>query len=166
MAIPVSVHEYLRCACVTYTAFRHSPAYSAQEDAAVMHVPGRAWAKNIACFADGRPVQAVVPADCTVNLDHLLMLSGAQRLRLAERDELVWLFPECEPGAIPPFGPMYKQSVFVDQRLATDGDIVFNAGTHVDAVSMSYDDFVGLVHPLVGDFADEPVHARSQAVAR
>lgn len=131
-----------------------------------MHVPGRAWAKNIICFAGGRPIQAVVPADCTVNLERLAVLAEKADLRLATEDELVWLFPECQSGAMPPFGPMYKQPVFVDERLATEGDIVFNAGTHVDAVSMSYEDFIGLVHPIVGNFAQEPVHARAQAAAR
>lgn len=166
MALSISAQEFLRCSCVTYTAFRHAPAFTAQEEAAVTHIPGRAWAKVVACFADGRPIQAVVPADRDVDLDRLLLLAAANELRLARPDELDWLYPDCERGAMPPFGPLYRQPIFVDAGLATDGDIVFNAGTHADAVGMNYDAFVGLVHPVVGEFAQRPVAAHKVLSAR
>ena len=153
MAITAAVQEFLRRANVDYTVFRHAPAFTAQEEAAAAHVPGRNWAKVVVCFADGEPVQVVVPADLQVDLERLAEVAAASEVRLAREDELVWLFPECEPGAMPPFGPLFHQRVFVDRLLAQEEEIVFNAGTHVDAVVMRYDDFASLTEPTIGWFA-------------
>jgi Ala-tRNA(Pro) deacylase len=150
--VTASVQEFLRRANVAYTVFPHPPAFTAQEEAAVTHVPGRDWAKTVICFADGQPIQAVVPADLAVNLDALAVLAGASTIRLAREDELDWLFPDCERGAMPPLGPLYRQSVFVEEALADEDRIVFNGGTHGDAVVMRYEDFVALTHPIVGRF--------------
>ena len=128
-------------------------AYSAQDEAAVTHIPGRDWAKAVVCFADGEPIQAVVPADRMVDLIHLAMLTGADTLRLAREDELAWLYPDCERGAMPPLGPLYKQRVFVDQLLAAETWIVFDAGTHGDAIEMRYVDFAAITKPIVGRFS-------------
>lgn len=154
MSVNQSILEYLRTANIAYTVFPHAPAFTAQDEAAITHIPGRDWAKAVVCFADGEPIQAVVPADRLVNLDRLLMLTNASTLRLAREDELEWLYPDCERGAMPPFGPLYRQRVFVDETLAAEGWIVFNGGTHGDAVCMSYADFAALTHPIVGRFAD------------
>lgn len=156
MAVVASVQEYLRTASVPYSVFPHAPAFTAQDEAAVTHVPGRDWAKAVVCFADGEPVQAVVPADLIVNVERLLELSGAMVLRLAREDELQWLYPDCECGAMPPLGPLYKQRVFVDESLTHEPQIVFNAGTHGDAVCMRYHDFAMLTRPVVGRFAERP----------
>jgi Ala-tRNA(Pro) deacylase len=149
-----TVQEFLRRANVAYSIFQHPPAFTAQEEAAVTHVPGRNWAKAVICFADGEPVQAVVPADREVDLDRLALLMRAHAVRLADEAELRWLYPDCELGAMPPFGPLYKQPVFVDESLAMDDEIVFNAGTHSDAVCMRYGDFAALTRPVIGRFAE------------
>lgn len=156
MAVTPAVQEFLRQSNVAYSVFPHLPAYTAQDEAAVTHTPGRDWAKVVICFADGEPIQAVVPADLVVNLDRLLVLSGADTIRLAREDELAWLFPDCEPGAMPPFGPLYKQRVFVDTALTVENRIVFNAGTHRDAVCLRYHDFAAICRPMVGSFAERP----------
>lgn len=157
MAVAASVQEFLRKSNVAYAVFPHVPAYTAQEEAAVTHIPGRDWAKAVICFADDEPIQAVVPADLAVNLGRLLLLTGARTIRLAREDELDWLFPDCERGAMPPLGPLYRQRVFVDETLAAEDRIVFNAGTHRDAVSMRYEDFAALAHAIVGRFAHRPL---------
>src|SRR5438132_13863527 len=105
MAVTASVQEFLRRANIAYTVCPHVPAYTAQDGAAVTHVPGRDWAKVVVCFADGEAIQAVVPADLVVNLDRLRALAGADTIWLAREYELDWLFPDCERGAMPPFGP-------------------------------------------------------------
>ena len=153
MAVVPTVQEFLRSASVAYSVFPHARAYTAQEEAEVTHVPGRDWAKAVACFADGIPIQAVVPADLDVDLELLAVLAVASAVRLAREDELRWLYPDCERGAMPPFGPLYKQSVFVDTALAAEDRIVFNGGTHADAIAMGYQDFARIVHPIVGWFA-------------
>jgi Ala-tRNA(Pro) deacylase len=134
----------------------HKPAFSAQEDAAALHVPGRDWAKVVVCFVEGVPIQAVVPAPLIVNLDRLLKLAGGTVIRLAQEDELRRLYPGCEPGAMPPFGPLYGQQVFVDVALAMEPAIAFNAGTHTEAMRMEWGDFAASVNPIVGSFAETP----------
>jgi Ala-tRNA(Pro) deacylase len=153
MAVTPMVQEFLRRSNVSYSVFPHVPAYTAQEEAAVTHVPGRDWAKAVICFADGEPIMAVVPADLAVDLGRLLILAGAETLRLATEHELEWLFPDCERGAMPPLGSLYKQRTFVDSALAEEDQIVFNGGTHGDAVCMRYDDFAMLNKPVVGQLA-------------
>jgi Ala-tRNA(Pro) deacylase len=115
-------------------------------------VPGREWAKTVVCLADGVPVLAVLPATYHVDPARLERLAGAAKVRLATEQELAPLYKDCEPGAMPPFGCLYGQRVFVDRSLVNDPEIVFNAGTHVDAVRMRYDDFARLTNPVVGDF--------------
>jgi Ala-tRNA(Pro) deacylase len=105
---------------------------------------------------DGEPVQAVVPADLVVNLDRLAIVAGATSIRLADEEELRWLYPDCERGAMPPLGPLYRQMVYADEALADDDEIVFNAGTHGDAIRMRYEDFAAIAHPIVGRFARRP----------
>jgi Ala-tRNA(Pro) deacylase len=156
MAVTELVQEYLRQANVPYSVFPHVPAFTAQEEAAVTHIPGRDWAKAVIFFADGEPIQAVLPGDLVVDLEQLLLLTGADRIRLATEEELEALYPDCEPGAMPPLGPLYNQPVFVDIALAAEPQIVFNAGTHGDAVCMRYDDFAALARPVVGSFATRP----------
>ena len=156
MAITATVQEFLRRGSVAYAVFPHIPAFTAQEEAAVTHIAGRDWAKTVICFADGEPIQAVVAADRDVNLDALQDLARAATIRLATESELDWLFPDCERGAMPPFGPLYRQRVFVDEALTREAEIVFNGGTHADAISMRYDDFAALARPIVGRFAAGP----------
>lgn len=152
-----TIHEFLREAHVPYTVVPHQPAFTAQEEAAATHVPGRDWAKVVVCFIDGDPVEAVVPAPSVVNLDRLLELASGSEIRLANEEELRRLFPECEVGAMPPFGPLYGQTVYVDAVLALEPEIVFNAGTHQDAIAMRWSDFVKMVNPVVGTFAEPPL---------
>jgi len=156
MAVTEVVQEFLRQANVAYSVFPHTPAFTAQEEAAVTHISGRDWAKPVVFFADGEPIQAVVPADRVIDLEQLLLLTGAERIRLATEEELAVLYPDCEPGAMPPLGPLYNQPVFVDVALAAEPQVVFNGGTHADAVCMRYDDFAALARPVVGSFAVRP----------
>lgn len=156
MAVVPTVQEFLRRANVAYTVVPHPPAYTAQEEAALLHVPGRDWAKAVVCFADGEPIQAVLPADLEVDFDQLAVVAAASEIRLADETELRWLYPDCERGAMPPLGPLYKQAVFVDASLAGESRVVFNAGTHADAVVMRYEDFAKITNPIVGWFARRP----------
>jgi len=152
-----TIHEFLREAHVPYTVVPHRPAFTAEEEAAATHVQGRDWAKVVVCFIDGEPVEAVVPASSIVNLDRLLDLAGGKAIHLADETDLRRLFPDCEVGAMPPFGPLYGQTVFVDAVLASEPEIVFNAGTHQDAIVMRWNDFVKMVNPIVGKFAETPL---------
>ena len=121
--------------------------------AAVSHIPGRSWAKTIVCFADAEAILAVVPAHFTIDLERLRDLAGATALRLAQVHEVAELYPDCEEGAMPPFGELYLQRVFVEDIFVGDPEMVFNAGTHTDSIRMHYGDFADLARPVVGRFS-------------
>jgi Ala-tRNA(Pro) deacylase len=152
MAISASIEHFLGDNRIPYAVLPHPRAYTAQREAAVTHVPGRMWAKTVACFADNDPILAVLPADSVIDVDRLRMLTGARALRFATEDEIGQLYTDCELGAMPPLGVLYGQRVFVDRSLADDDDVVFNGGSHTDAIKVKYQDFDRLVHPVVGDF--------------
>jgi Ala-tRNA(Pro) deacylase len=151
------IHEFLRVAGVPYSLVAHRQAFTAQEEAAATHVPGGNWAKVAACFVDGNPIEAVVPATHVVDVRRLLDLVGGDEIRLAEEGELSQLFPDCERGAMPPLGPLYRQEVYVDVALAAEDEIIFNAGTHTEAIAMRWADFAKTVRPIVGNFAESPI---------
>ena len=156
-----SLDNFLREARIPYTGFRHPEAFTAQHEAAVSHVPGRSWAKIVVCFADDELILAVVPAHFMVSLEELRALSGARATRLAREQEFSGLYPECEPGAMAPFGNRFGQRVFVDRSLVGETEMVFNAGTHTDAIRMHYGDFAVLARPIVGAFAHPAARGRA-----
>ncbi len=150
--VPASVRSYLEQHGVSYSVVEHSVAYTAQEEAAATHVPGREWAKAVVCMVDDHPALAVLPADRLVDLDRFREACGARSVRLASEAEFRPLYSDCEMGAMPPFGPLYKQPVIVDRSLTSDPEIVFNAGSHREAIRMRDRDFAELVKPMVADF--------------
>jgi Ala-tRNA(Pro) deacylase len=154
MSIPSSIARFLEG--MPYQVVTHRTAFTAQEEAAAVHVRGREWAKTVVCFADEVPLLAVLPAHYHVDLERLRKLAGAATIRVAMEREVAAMYPACETGAVPPLGPMFGQRVFVDQVIADDAEIVFHAGTHVDAVRMRYSDLASLSSPVVGDFGRAP----------
>jgi Ala-tRNA(Pro) deacylase len=158
MAIPASIERFIRATGVAFTPIHHRVAFTAQEEAAATHVKGREWAKTVVCIADGKPVLVLLPAHYRVNLGALRSLVGARDVRLAAEHEFSALYPECETGAMAPFGSLYNQTVYVDDSLAADPEIVFHAGTHVDAIRMSYADFVRIARPISGRIAVQTTH--------
>jgi Ala-tRNA(Pro) deacylase len=136
---------------VRYVTIAHSPAYTAQEIAASAHIRGNELAKTVMIVIDGRMAMAVVPATCKVDLDLLKRAVGAGKLELASEEEFKDMFPDCDVGAMPPFGNLYGMEVYADNRLAKDKEIAFNAGNHTELVKMSYDDYRNLATPLMAD---------------
>jgi Ala-tRNA(Pro) deacylase len=150
--VPASISRYLERHGVNFSVVEHSVAYTAQEEAAATHVPGREWAKTVVCIVDDQPTIAVLPADHLVDLDRFREACGARSVRLASEAEFRPLYSDCELGAMPPFGPLYKQPVVVDKSLTSDPEISFNGGSHREAIRMRYRDFEELVKPTVADF--------------
>ena len=134
---------------VRYVSIRHSPAYTAQETAASAHVPGRELAKTVMLFIDGEMAMAVLPADSKVDFHLLRETAGAETITLALEDDFEELFPDCELGAMPPFGNLYDMPVFAAKELTEDEEIAFNAGSHTELVQLAFSDFDKLVHPKV-----------------
>ena len=156
MTACAKVVEFLEERKIPFTTFTHHPAFTAQEEAAVSHVPGRDWAKTVVCVADGNPVLVVLPASRLIDFERLRRLTGAETIRLASKAEMERLYPGCELGMMPPFGPLFHQPVFVDSSLVGDPALVFNAGDHTTAIRMHYNDFAEMVEPVVGSFSCAP----------
>jgi Ala-tRNA(Pro) deacylase len=138
---------------VKYVTIQHSPAFTAQEIAASAHIPGKQLAKTVIVTLDGHLAMAVLPASDTVDVERLKALAGARTVALAHEPDFQDRFPECEVGAMPPFGNLYGLDVWVAARLAEDEDIAFNAGDHTELIRMAYRDFDRLVRPKVGPFS-------------
>jgi Ala-tRNA(Pro) deacylase len=143
------LEQYLADNSVQFTGQHHRRAYSAQHIAALEHVSGKEFAKVVMVMADDRPVMAVVPAARWLRLDQARAALDADEVRLANEAEFAPLFPDCEVGAMPPFGNLYDVPVYVDEDLAGNEEIVIQAGTHEDTVRLRYDDFARLAHPVV-----------------
>jgi Ala-tRNA(Pro) deacylase len=156
MGIAASIVELLKRERIPYTWFQHKASYTAQEEAAMSHIHGRSWAKVVICMADEQPIEAVLPAHFLVDLEQLRALAGVVTLRLATEEELARLYPDWEVGAMPPFGAVWGRRVFVERCLVGDPEMVFNAGTHTDAIRMHYWDFAELAKPSVGNFCRCP----------
>ena len=147
------LREFLNSGDVKYITISHSPAYTAQEIAASAHIPGRELAKTVVVKLDGRMAIAVMPADRKVNFDRLKEVSGASSAELAGEQEFRDLFPDCELGAMPPFGNLYGMDVYVDTALADDEQIAFNAGSHTELMQVAFKDFERLAHPKMAVLA-------------
>ena len=144
-----SLQEFLDRHNVRYIVLSHSPAYTAQGVAGLTHIPGKELAKTVIVKLDGKLVMAVVPAMFHVDLAQLKKAANAKTVALASEEEFRDRFPECETGAMPPFGNLYGIPVFADEILAKDKEIAFNAGSHRELIRMGWEDFEKLVEPKV-----------------
>ena len=142
-----ALKQFLDEHTVKYVVIQHSPAFTAQEIAASAHVSGRELAKTVMVKIDGQMAMAVLPASRKVDLDQLKTSLRAGRVELAGEREFKDRFPDCEVGAMPPFGNLYGMDVFVTPALTEDEEIAFNAGSHTELIRLSYMDFDRLVKP-------------------
>jgi Ala-tRNA(Pro) deacylase len=148
------VREFLDSKKIKYVKIVHSMAYTAQEIAAASHIPGNELAKTVVVKLDGKMAMAVLPASYKVDFDLLKKASGAKKVELAGETEFKDMFPECEVGAMPPFGNLYGMPVFVAASLAEDEEIAFNAGSHTELIKLKYKDFDDLVQPTQLTFSE------------
>ena len=146
---PLPIESYLREQHVDFSVHHHAPAYSAQRLAAVEHVPGRMVAKVVIAVVDEELVMLCLPAPCRVDLLKLMNTVATDSVRLAREADFAEAFPDCELGAMPPFGNLYKMPVYVDKQLAADERIVFRACRHTDTIEMAFADFTRLAHPMI-----------------
>ena len=161
MALLACLAEVLKRERVPYLTLRHPPAFTAPELSAVAHIPGRRLAKVVICIADAAPVQAVLPAHYSVDLERTQAAgrqcvaatgAGTGNRRACTRSSRL--------GAMPPFGMMHGHRVFVERCFVGEPELVFNAGTHTDSLCMHYADFADIVHPTVGTFGVSPGRRR------
>lgn len=141
--------DYLDENSKKYVVVKHAPAYTAQEVAASAHVPGKEMAKTVILKVDGDMKMIVLPSNYDVDFDAVKDALGADEVELASEDEFENLFPDCELGAMPPFGKLYEMDTLVAEPLTEDEEIAFNAGTHKELVKMGYRDYEELAEPQI-----------------
>ncbi len=153
--------EFLDSHNVKYVIISHSPAYTAAGIAALAHIPGKELAKTVMVKIDDALAMTVVSASQHVDLKLLKAATFARTVNLATEDEFKESFPDCEVGAMPPFGNLYGMPVFADESLSRDKEIAFNAGSHRELVRIAWEDFEKLVQPRVMRIA--PVRRSGEA---
>jgi Ala-tRNA(Pro) deacylase len=149
------VKNYLDLRRVPYEHHVHAATFTAQQLAKAERVPGAMVAKTVVVRAGGHFIMVVLPASARIDMLVLRNVLGVPEVRLATETELQGLFPDSDLGAMSPFGNLYEIPVCAEQSLAADDDILFNAGTHEDAIRMRYRDFSGLVKPKICSFASQ-----------
>jgi Ala-tRNA(Pro) deacylase len=149
----MNVQSFLDQMGVPYRMSHHQTAYTAQDLAAAEHMPGRKVVKPVVVRADGQFVMCALPAPARVDLQELKRQLRARELELADESQLQSLFPECEVGAEPPIGRIYGLRTLMDQSLLDDDRVIFQAGTHTDAVTMAMHDYRRVAQPEICHFA-------------
>ncbi len=147
MACRENLETHLRHRGVAYDIQHHEVAFTAQKVAASEHVPGRMLAKVVMVLAGDNLIMLVLPAHFRVDLEATGTALGGRDVRLADESEFAQFFPDCEPGAMPPFGNLYGIPVFAERALAHDEQIIFQVGTHTETMSIPYREFVKLARP-------------------
>lgn len=151
--ISKKLKEFLDQKGISYSVFQHEEAFTAQELAAISHIPGREMVKVVILVGNGRHFMVVLPASYRVDLEELKGILKVENLRLSTEEEFGKLFPDCEIGAMPPFGNLYNIETYVDRILTEDETIVFLAGNHRESIKMKYKDYDEAVRPNVAQFA-------------
>jgi len=146
--------EFLDQEKIKYVSILHSTAYTAQEVAASAHITGRELAKTVIVQLDGQMAMAVLPANRKIVLQDLREVTGSDQVKFASEEQFREKFPECETGAMPPFGNLYGMEVFLAESLTRNNEIAFNAGTHTEVIRMRFEDFERLVQPKVVSFTN------------
>lgn len=146
--------EYLDKEKIKYVSIMHSTAYTAQEVAASAHITGKELAKTVIVDLDGKMAMAVLPANRKIVLQDLREVTGSDEAKFASEDEFKAKFPECETGAMPPFGNLYGMDVYLAEALTHHDEIAFNAGSHTEVFRMKFADFERLVQPKVVSFTN------------
>jgi Ala-tRNA(Pro) deacylase len=155
--LAMNVQKLLQQHHVAFRLLDHEPTYAAQRLAQVVHVSGGEVAKVVLLRADDGYVLAVLPATRSVNVDRVRELVGAASVKLATESECGKCFPDCELGALPPFGSKYGMRTLVDRSLSEDDEIVFEGNTHHQAIRLKFRDYAELEKPRLADFS-HPFH--------
>jgi Ala-tRNA(Pro) deacylase len=148
----MDLKNYLDQMGFRYEWSEHTSAHTARSLARKARVPADQVIKPVLVKVDGEFVLCALPANYRVNLNQLRMELGADETTLAGEGDLTCLFADCEPGAEPPVGWLFGLPTLMDESLFEDAKVTFQAGTHRDAVSMSFMDYFRLARPYVGHF--------------
>lgn len=153
MTVARKLKEFLDNSKVPYKLATHQEVYTAQEVAASLHVKGQYLVKVVMIKSKDKLIMATLPASHKVNVEKVKTILKDPQARLATESEFKSVFPDCDVGAMPPFGHLYNVELYADKSLSKDEEIIFQAGSHVEAARMKYKDFEKLAKPKVAEFA-------------
>lgn len=153
----MQVQLFLKERGVPFEVIQHPATYDALRMAHSTHTPGREVAKTVLLRADGgfTYIVAVLPATRTIDLRKVSQCLGGAEVHLATEHEIAEHCPDCEFGALPPFGSQYAMQTLVDESLTEDEAIVFEGNTHREAIRMRLDEFRRLEEPMIAAFSLE-----------
>lgn len=149
------VHGLLEEHGISYETHQHPRAVSAQRLAAAEDVSGWEVAKPVLVAVGDQLAMVVVPGALQVDLDKVSRVFGGSEVRLADEEEFVATFPDCEPGAEPPFGNLYGIPVFLDEQLRARPQMLCRDGSHTETIRLAVHDYVEVVKPEIADLASE-----------
>jgi len=141
--------DFLDSNNVKYTSIQHSKAYTAPEIAESAHISGKKLAKVVMIKVNGVMAMAVLPATDHIGINTIKAAVNAHSVEIAEEQEFINMFPDCEVGAMPPFGNLYGMDVYVSEKLTEDEEIAFNSGTLRELIMLSFKDYKELVKPKI-----------------
>ncbi|TWU12375.1 Proline--tRNA ligase [Symmachiella macrocystis] len=147
------IDEMLSSRHVHFESLQHRPTFTANRMAQVLHIPGKEVAKSVLLRSGGDYVLVVLPATHYVDMERIRRRLGEENVEMASEDEIAHMFPDCEPGAMPPFGSLYDVPTLMDSSLAEDEEIVFENQSHAEAIRMRFEDYDTLEHPIKGRFS-------------
>ncbi len=142
---------------IPYRVISHEAVYTASELAESIHVPGRKVVKVVIVKSFNEDVMAVLPSHRQIDLKRFAEVTGKRKVTLEDEETMSKRFPDCEAGAMPPFGGFYGLPVYCDASLAHEPVIFFAAGTHRVVIEMRYQDYIHIVLPSVNHFVLEPL---------
>ena len=140
MTIASTVSNYLRAQDVEYDVLTHPHTATSGESAQAAHVPGSRLAKSVILEDEQGYLMVVLPSTRQVNMRELHRQLN-RNLVLATENELGGLFTDCEVGALPPIGSAYGVETVVDDAIAEQPDIFFEAGDHEQLIHVSAETF-------------------------
>jgi Ala-tRNA(Pro) deacylase len=155
MALPKRVKRYLKENRIKYKITRHKEVFTTQEVAAIQHISGKQLAKVVVVKHKDFAMM-VLPANLLLDIKKVKKILKSKSVRLAKEAELEKLFPDCEIGAMPPFGNLYNLPVYIDKSLTTKEKIAFEAGDHTHTIVMKYEELAQLIQPQIEEFGISP----------
>ena len=156
------IRDFLQAHSVRFEILLHAPSHSATHLAGSVHVPGRSVAKSVLIAAGESYALAVLPATHRIDVERLAEVLGVVSVRIATEAEVVVVFADCEPGALPPFGQLYGLRTIVDASLAGGSEIVFVGNTRHEGVRMRFRDYEAVELPVKARFANPTALRRAR----
>ena len=137
---------------IKYQVYKHKPVFTSEEAAAIRNTDLNQGAKALVMSADNQPIIIVLPANLKVDMKKFKTSYNVKNLKMATPEE-VEKITTVKIGAVPPFGNIFKIPLYVDEKLAENQTIVFNAGKHTKSIELNYKDYEQIAKPIIGQFS-------------